>query len=75
MNLMKDLASYGLNSKERSAALEEFCIFGNSTKADLKSLGSLEGARHAAESLRSPDPGVVARSLCLASLLCAGNEA
>ena len=73
LNLMSSLDTYPLKSKERMAALEEFCIYANSTEENLEKLRTLNGARHAAKSLASTDPSIVVRSLCFAALLTKGN--
>jgi hypothetical protein len=72
---MNNMDTYPLKSKERLAALEEFCIYGNSTQENLEKLRNMNGARHAAKSLASTDASIVVRALCLASLLTKDNEA
>jgi len=44
LNLMSSIESYPLKSKERLAALEEFCIYGNSNEENLDKLRTLNGA-------------------------------
>jgi hypothetical protein len=56
-----------LKSKERLAALEEFCIYGNANEENLEKMRTLNGARHAARSLASTDPSIVVRALCFAA--------
>ena len=74
LGIMNNLESYPLKSKERLAALEEFCIFGNASQENLEKLRNMNGARHAAKSLASTDASIVVRALCLASLLTKSNE-
>jgi hypothetical protein len=62
-----------LKSKERLAALEEFCIYANANEENLEKLRTLNGARHAAKSLASTDASIVVRALCFAALLTRGN--
>ena len=75
LSIMNNMDTYPLKSKERLAALEEFCIYGNSTQENLEKLRNMNGARHAAKSLASTDASIVVRALCLASLLTKDNEA
>jgi hypothetical protein len=74
LGLMNNIESYPLKSKERLAALEEFCIYGNATNENLEKLRNMNGARHAAKSLASTDASVVVRALCMAALLTKNNE-
>ena len=69
LNLMSSIESYPLKSKERLAALEEFCIYGNSNEDNLEKLRTLNGARHAAKSLASTDASIVVRALVFSALL------
>jgi hypothetical protein len=71
---MNNIETYPLKSKERLAALEEFCIFGNAADENLDKLRNMNGARHAAKSLASTDASIVVRALCLASMLTKSNE-
>lgn len=67
LGLMSNMETYPLKSKERLAALEEFCIYGNAVGENIEKLVSMNGARHAAKSLASTDASIVVRALCLAS--------
>jgi 2-methylisocitrate lyase-like PEP mutase family enzyme len=71
---MNNMESFPLKSRERLAALEEFCIYGNSTIDNLEKLRSMNGPRHAAKSLASTDASIVIRALVLASQLTQNNE-
>lgn len=73
LNLMSGMDSYPLKSKERLAALEEFCIYSNSNEENLEKLRTLNGARHAAKSLASTDASIVVRALVFAAMLTKGN--
>jgi hypothetical protein len=75
LSLMNNIETYPLKSKERLAALEEFCIYGNAAIENLDKLRNMNAPRHAAKSLASTDASIVVRALCLASLLTKGNEA
>ena len=70
---MSSLESFPLKSKERLAALEEFCIYANANEENLEKLRTLNGARHAAKSLASTDASIVVRALCFAALLTRTN--
>jgi hypothetical protein len=74
LGLMNNIETYPLKSKERLAALEEFCIYGNAATENLDKLRNMNGPRHAAKSLASTDASIVVRALCLGSLLTKGNE-
>lgn len=74
LSLMNNMETYPLKSKERLAALEEFCIYGNANAENLEKLRSMNGARHAAKSLCSSDASIVVRALCLAAALAKGNQ-
>lgn len=63
-----------MKSKERLAALEEFCIYANSSEENLDKLRTLNGARHAAKSLASTDASIVVRALVFGALLTKGNS-
>ena len=71
---MSGLEAYPLKSKERLAALEEFCIYANANEENLEKLRTLNGARHAAKSLASTDASIVVRALCFAALLTRNNQ-
>lgn len=71
--LMNGLDSYPLKSKERLAALEEFCIYSNSSEENLDKLRTLNGARHAAKSLASTDASIVVRALVFGAQLTKNN--
>ena len=45
LGLMGSLDSYPLKSRERLAALEEFCIYAHSSEENLDKLRTLNGAR------------------------------
>lgn len=66
--------SFPLKSKERMAALEEFCIYANSNEENLEKLRTLNGARHAAKSLASTDASIVVRALVFAAMLSRNNS-
>ena len=70
---MSGLDTFPLKSKERLAALEEFCIYANSNEENLEKLRTLNGARHAAKSLASTDASIVVRALCFGALLTKSN--
>ena len=70
---MSSIESYPLKSKERLAALEEFCIYGNSNEENLDKLRTLNGARHAAKSLASTDASIVVRALVFGAMLTKSN--
>ncbi len=70
---MNNIETYPLKSKERLAALEEFCIYGNATAENIEKLRNMSGARCAAKSLASTDASIVVRALCLATLLTKGH--
>ena len=74
LSLMGSMDSFPLKSKDRLAALEEFCIYGNSNGENLEKLRTLNGAKYAAKSLASSDPSVVARALVFCAMLAKGNE-
>jgi hypothetical protein len=74
LNLMNGMDSYPLKSKERLAALEEFCIYANASEENLEKLRTLNGARHAAKSLASTDASIVVRALVFAAQLTKGNN-
>jgi hypothetical protein len=74
LGLMNNMESFPLKSRERLAALEEFCIYGNSTIDNLEKLRSMNGPRHAAKSLASTDASIVIRALVLAAQLTQNNE-
>ena len=69
LGLITNIETYPLKSKERLAALEEFCIFGNSTFDNLEKLRNMNAARHAAKSLSSTEASIVVRALVLAAML------
>lgn len=71
---MSSMETYPLKSKERLAALEEFCIYANSNEENLEKLRTLNGARHAAKSLASTDASIVVRALCFAALLTRNSK-
>ena len=73
LNLMNNMDSYPLKSKERLAALEEFCIYANSNEENLEKLRTLNGARHAAKSLASTDASIVVRALVFGAMLTKGS--
>ena len=62
-----------MKSKERMGALEEFCIYANSSEENLEKLRTLNGARHAAKSLASTDASIVVRALVFSSMLTKSN--
>lgn len=66
--------TYPLKSKERLAALEEFCIYANSNEENLDKLITLNGAKHAAKSLASTDSSIVVRALVFAALLTKNSK-
>lgn len=66
---MNNLEVYPLKSKERLAALEEFCIYGNASIENLEKIRSMNGARHAAKSLSSTEASIVVRALVLGAML------
>ena len=72
--MITNIEQYPLKSKERLAALEEFCIFGNATDANLEKLRNMNAPRHAAKSLASTDASIVVRALCLSAMLSAYSE-
>lgn len=74
LGLMNNMETYPLKSKERLAALEEFCIFANATGENLDKLRNINGPRHAAKSLASTDASIVVRALCLGTMLTKSNE-
>jgi len=59
LDLMGQMESFPLKSKERLGALEEFCIYGNANEENLDKLRTLNGTRHAAKSLASTDAVLV----------------
>ena len=65
--------TYPLKSKERLAALEEFCIYGNASEENIDKLRTLNGARHAAKSLASTDASIVVRALVFSAMLTLDN--
>ena len=69
LNLMNGIDGYPLKSKERLAALEEFCIYANASDENLEKLRTLNGARHAAKSLASTDASIVVRALVFGAML------
>ena len=69
LGLMNNIETYPLKSKERLAALEEFCIYGNASIENLERLRNMTGARQAAKSLASTDASIVIRALVLAGEL------
>ena len=69
LTLMSAMENYPLKSKERTGALEEFCIYANSSDENLDKLRTLNGARHAAKSLSSTDASIVVRALVFSSML------
>lgn len=72
---MNNMEMFPLKSKERLAALEEFCIYGNASFDNLDKIRSMNGPRHASKSLASTDASIVVRALCLAAMMTKGNEA
>jgi hypothetical protein len=74
LSLMSSMETFPLKSRERLAALEEFCIYANSNEENLDKLRTLNGARHAAKSLASTDASIVVRALVFAALLTKNNQ-
>lgn len=73
LNMMNQMETYPLKSRERLAALEEFCIYANASFENLEKLRTLSCARHAAKSLASTDASIVIRALCLSAILTQGS--
>ena len=74
LSYVNAIDGFGLKSKERLTALEEFCIYGNSSAENKEKLRTLNAAKHAAKSLASTDHSVVIRALVLSAMLCQGSE-
>lgn len=74
LNMMNQIETYPLKSKERLAVLEEFCIYSNASIENLEKLRTLNATRHAAKSLASTDASIVIRALCLSVILTNGNQ-